>query len=86
MHSDLLLLKQNVQSLLKEYRSFVFGLSADNPFSKFSFADKQPKFRGQTRAYNLLFNMINPNELSFEDFQLYQEVDGLLDELNDEVF
>lgn len=30
--------------------------------------------------------MINPNELSFEDFQLYQEVDGLLDELNDEVF
>lgn len=49
MHSDLLLLKQNIQVLLKEYRSFVYGLSADNPFSKFSFADKQPKFRGQPK-------------------------------------
>ena len=86
MNSDLLLLKRDIQALLKEYRSFVYGLSADNPFSKFSFADKQPKFRGKTRAFNLIFNVINPNELSFDDLQLYREVDALLDELNEEVF
>lgn len=86
MDSDLLLLKQQAQALLKEYRTFTYGLSADNPFSKFSFADKMPKFRGRTRALNLVFNVINPNELSFEDLQLYREVDAILDELNDEVF
>ena len=86
MDSDLLLLKQNAQVLLKEYRDFVYGLSPDDPFSKFDFAEKQPYFRGRTKALNLVFNVINPNELSFEDIQLYGEVDALLDELNDEVF
>ncbi len=86
MNSDLQLLKQNAQALLKEYQDSVYELSADNPFSRFSFADKQPKFRGRTRALNLVFDLINPNELSFEDLQLYREVDALLDELNDEVF
>lgn len=86
MNSALLSLKQDVQSLLKEYREFAYGLSADNPFSRYSIDYQLPKFKGRTRAMNCLFNLINPNALSYEDLQLYREVDSLLDDLNEEVF
>jgi len=86
MNSEILLLKSKAETLLKQYRSFTYGLSADNPFSRFSFMDKQPQFEAQARALNAAYRSINSFGLSFEDFRQYEELSEVMSELNDEIF
>lgn len=86
MDNEILSLQQRAESLLKQYRDFTYGLSADNPFSRFSFMDKQPQFEAQVRALNACYRVIDPGDLSFEEFMQYEELGDVLSELIDEVF
>ena len=86
MRKELVNIRQSAEALLREYKDFGTTLSPYNPFSRFSFAEKQPLFEEKCRALFNAYGHLNTTDFSAEDIQEYEQLHDLLLELKNEIF
>ena len=86
MRIELTNIRQSAETLLKEYKDFGATLSPFNPFSRFSFSEKQPLFEAKCRALLNAYGSLDKTDFSAEDIQEYEQLHDLLLELKNEIF
>ncbi len=86
MRIELKNIRQAAETLLKEYKDFGATHSPYNPFSRFSFEEKQPIFEAKCRALLNAYGSLNKTDFSAEDIQEYEQLHDLLLELKNEIF
>ena len=78
-------IKQEAEKLLQDYQDFSNTLSPFNPFSRFSFSEKQPIFESRLYSIKRAFNEIADTFLSPEEKKQYDELRELISELEDRI-
>ena len=86
MRTELVNIRLATETLLKEYKDFGATLSPYNPFSRFSFAEKQPLFEAKCLDLLNAYESLNSADFSTEDIQEYKQLHDLLLELKNEIF
>lgn len=86
MRKELVNIRQSAETLLRDYKKFAKTLSPFNPFSRFSFAEKQPLFETKLRALMNSYSNLSNTDYSAEEQQEYEQLHDLLLELKNEIF